>query len=39
MVRVFNIQGRGYPNDNGVAALARDLGTVFDVDGRPKTES
>src|SRR5689334_23273724 len=36
VVRVFNIQGRGYPNDNGVAALARDLGAVFDVP-RPAT--
>jgi ureidoglycolate hydrolase len=39
MVRVFNIQGRGYPNDNGVAAIARDLSAVFAVDGRPKTVS
>lgn len=30
-VRIFNIQGRGYPNDNGVAALARDLGTIIAV--------
>jgi ureidoglycolate hydrolase len=39
MVRVFNIQGRGYPNDNGVAALATDLGAVFAVDGRATAES
>jgi hypothetical protein len=30
-VRVFNIQGRGYPNDNGVVALTRDHGVVFAV--------
>src|SRR4051794_16585528 len=30
-VRVFNIQGRGYPNDNGVAALSGDLGIVLEV--------
>jgi ureidoglycolate hydrolase len=30
-VRIFNIQGRGYPTDNGVAALARDLGVVLDI--------
>jgi ureidoglycolate hydrolase len=34
-VRVFNIQGRGYPTDNGVAALARDLGVVLDVPEPP----
>ena len=31
-VRVFNIQGRGYPNDNGVAELRRDVGVVIDVE-------
>ena len=30
-VRVFNIQGRGYPNDNAVARLADDLGVIFEV--------
>jgi ureidoglycolate lyase len=30
-VRIFNIQGRGYPSDNGVAALARDFGTVLAI--------
>jgi len=30
-VRVFNIQGRGYPRDNGVATFRRDLATVFAV--------
>jgi ureidoglycolate hydrolase len=30
-VRVFNIQGRGYPDDNGVATFARDLGAVFAI--------
>jgi ureidoglycolate hydrolase len=30
-VRVFNIQGRGYPNDNGVATFAKDLGVVFAI--------
>ena len=30
-VRMFNIQGRGYPNDNGIAWLARDHGIVFEV--------
>jgi ureidoglycolate hydrolase len=30
-VRIFNIQGRGYPNDNGMATFARDLGVVFAV--------
>ncbi|MCU1429655.1 MAG: ureidoglycolate hydrolase [Actinomycetia bacterium] len=30
-VRIFNIQGRGYPTDNGVAALRADLGAVLDV--------
>jgi ureidoglycolate hydrolase len=39
MVRVFNIQGRGYPNDNGVAALASDLGVVFDVPAPATTVS
>lgn len=30
-VRVFNIQGRGWPTDNGVADLARDHGVVFEI--------
>jgi ureidoglycolate hydrolase len=30
-LRIFNIQGRGYPNDNGVAALASGLATVLAV--------
>jgi ureidoglycolate hydrolase len=31
-VRVFNIQARGWPTDNGVAELTRDLGVVFEVE-------
>jgi ureidoglycolate hydrolase len=30
-VRMFNIQGRGYPNDNGIVWLMRDHGVVFEV--------
>jgi ureidoglycolate hydrolase len=30
-VRIFNIQGRGYPNDNAVVQLADDLGVIFEV--------
>jgi ureidoglycolate hydrolase len=30
-VDIFNIQGRGYPNDNGVVMLARDHDTVYEV--------
>ena len=30
-VRVFNIQARGWPTDNGVAELTRDHGVVFEV--------
>jgi hypothetical protein len=30
-VRIFNIQGRGYPNDNGVVELTRDHGVVYEV--------
>jgi ureidoglycolate lyase len=30
-VRLFNIQGRGYPDDNGIAWLARDHGVVYEV--------
>jgi hypothetical protein len=30
-VRIFNIQGRGYPNDNGVVQLTRDHGVVYAV--------
>jgi ureidoglycolate hydrolase len=31
-VRVFNIQGRGYPDDNGIAWLARDHRVLVEVD-------
>jgi ureidoglycolate hydrolase len=30
-VRLFNIQGRGYPNDNGIAWLTRDHDVVYEV--------
>jgi ureidoglycolate hydrolase len=30
-VQIFNIQGRGYPNDNGIAWLTRDHGVVYEV--------
>jgi ureidoglycolate hydrolase len=30
-VRLLNVQGRGYPRDNGVVRLARDHGIVFEV--------
>ena len=30
-VRIFNIQGRGYAQDNGIAWLARDLGLRLEV--------
>ena len=30
-VRIFNIQGRGYPQDNGIAWFSRDFDTVFVV--------
>jgi ureidoglycolate hydrolase len=30
-VRMLNIQGRGYPNDNGIVWLTRDHGLVFEV--------
>jgi ureidoglycolate hydrolase len=30
-VRVFNIQGRGWPTDNSIAELARDHGVVYEV--------
>jgi ureidoglycolate hydrolase len=30
-VRIFNVQGRGYPRDNGMASFAQDLGVVFAV--------
>jgi hypothetical protein len=30
-VRIFNIQGRGYPNDNAVVWLTRDHGVVYEV--------
>jgi ureidoglycolate hydrolase len=31
MVRIFNIQGRGYVNDNGIVWLTRDHGVVYEV--------
>jgi ureidoglycolate hydrolase len=31
-VRLFNVQGRGYLDDNDVAALGAGLGVVFEVD-------
>ncbi len=30
-VRIFNIQGRGYPNDNGVVELTRDHDVIYSV--------
>lgn len=30
-IRIFNVQGRGYVNDNGIAHLARDHGVVYAV--------
>ncbi len=30
-VRMLNIQGRGYPDDNGIVQLTRDHGVVFEV--------
>ena len=30
-VRIFNIQGRGYPDDNGVAHFVRDHGLAYVV--------
>jgi ureidoglycolate hydrolase len=30
-VRIANVQGRGYPTDNGVADLAVDLSTIVEV--------
>ncbi len=30
-VRIFNVQGRGYANDNGIAWLTRDHETVYEV--------
>ncbi len=30
-VRIFNIQGRGYVRDNGIAWLARDHGVAYDI--------
>jgi ureidoglycolate hydrolase len=30
-VRIFNIQGRGYPTDNAVARLSRDFGVILGV--------
>jgi ureidoglycolate hydrolase len=31
-VRLLNVQGRGYPRDNGVAELDLQLGAVFEID-------
>lgn len=31
-VRIFNIQGSGYPNDNGIVWLARDHGRIVEVE-------
>jgi len=33
-IRVFNVQGRGYVRDNGIAWLERDLGVAFAVGTR-----
>jgi ureidoglycolate hydrolase len=30
-VRIFNVQGRGYARDNGIAWLTRDHGVVYEV--------
>ena len=30
-VRIFNVQGRGYAEDNGIAWLARDHGVIYEV--------
>jgi ureidoglycolate hydrolase len=30
-LRIFNVQGRGYANDNGIAWLTRDHGVVYEV--------
>ena len=30
-VRIFNVQGRGYAKDNGIAWLTRDHGVVYEV--------
>jgi hypothetical protein len=29
---LLNVQGRGYPRDNGVAELDLQLGAVFEID-------
>jgi ureidoglycolate hydrolase len=31
-VRLFNVQGTGYADDNGIVWLARDHGVIFEVD-------
>ncbi|HET9728923.1 MAG TPA: ureidoglycolate lyase [Acidimicrobiia bacterium] len=31
-LRIFNIQGRGYVNDNGIAWLTRDHGVVYEIE-------
>ena len=30
-VRIFNVQGRGYAEDNGIAWLTRDHGVIYEV--------
>src|SRR5262245_52310275 len=30
-LRIFNIQGRGYPSDNAVVRFAQDFGLAYDV--------
>jgi ureidoglycolate hydrolase len=31
-VRILNVQGRGYPDDNGIAWLARDHDTTYEIE-------
>ena len=33
---IFNIQGRGYVNDNGIAWLARDHGVAYEITDTPQ---
>jgi ureidoglycolate hydrolase len=33
-LRIFNVQGRGFVNDNGIAWLTRDLGVSYEVEIR-----
>ena len=30
-MRIFNVQGRGYADDNGIAWLTRDHGVIYEV--------